>query len=73
MSNIYLKVTIEAFSKLRFSGFKKLPPGQLLGSSNSQRFYWTLNLFASTWKSDVSEQTVCDFSFLLVLKGVMNF
>ena len=24
MSNIYLKVTIETFSKLRFSGFKKL-------------------------------------------------
>ena len=24
MSNIYLKVTIKAFSKLRFSGFKNL-------------------------------------------------
>ena len=23
MSNIYLKITIETFSKLRFSGFKK--------------------------------------------------
>ena len=28
MSNIYLKVTIETFSKLRFSGFKKLLTGQ---------------------------------------------
>ena len=29
MSNIYLKVTIETFSKLQFSGFKNLSPGQL--------------------------------------------
>ena len=28
MSNICLKVTIETFSKPRFSGFKNLSPGQ---------------------------------------------
>ena len=39
MSNIYLKVTIETFSKLRFSGFKNLSPGQFLGSSNSHRHH----------------------------------
>ena len=38
MSNIYLKVIIETFSKLRFPGFKNLSPGQLLGSSNSRRY-----------------------------------
>ena len=27
MSNVYLKITIEMFSKLRFSGLKNLPPG----------------------------------------------
>ena len=32
MSNIYLKVTIETFSILRFSEFKKLSPGQFLRS-----------------------------------------
>ena len=32
MSNIYLKVTIETFSKLQFSGFKNLSPGQLWGA-----------------------------------------
>ena len=31
MSNIYLKVTIETFSKLRFSGFKKFATGSLFG------------------------------------------
>ena len=31
MSNIYLKVAIETFSKLLFSGFKNLSPGQFWG------------------------------------------
>ena len=30
MSNSYLKVTIETFSKPQFSGFKNLLPGQFL-------------------------------------------
>ena len=32
MSNIYLKVTVETFSKLRFSGLKNLSPGQFWGA-----------------------------------------
>ena len=36
MSNIYLKVTIETFSKLRFLGFKKIVTRSDLGSSNSR-------------------------------------
>ena len=32
MPNIYLKVIIETFSKLRFSGFKNLSPGQFWGA-----------------------------------------
>ena len=35
MSNIYLKVTIETFSNLGFSGLKRFSPGQFLGSSNA--------------------------------------
>ena len=32
MSKIYLKVTIETFSKLRFFGLKNLSPGQFWGA-----------------------------------------
>ena len=35
MTSIYLKVTIETFSKLRFSGFKKFVTRSFLRSSNS--------------------------------------
>ena len=37
MSNIYLKVIIEKFPKLRFSGFKRFFTRS--GSSNSRRYY----------------------------------
>ena len=37
MSNIYFKVTIEAFSK--FSGFNKFVTRFVLGSSNSCRYH----------------------------------
>ena len=39
MSNIYLKVTIETFSKLRISEFKNLVTRPILGSSNSPRYH----------------------------------
>ena len=39
MSNIYLKVTIETFSKLHFSGLKKFVTSSVLGSSNSRRYH----------------------------------
>ena len=57
MSNIYLKVTIETFSKLRFSGFKKFVSRSVLGSSNSRRYHLILKLFVATSKSDVWEQS----------------
>ena len=38
MSNICLKITIETFSKLRFSGFKKFFTRSILESSNSRRY-----------------------------------
>ena len=41
MSNIYFKVTIEMFLKLRFSGFKK---------------HWILELPVATKKSDIWEK-----------------
>ena len=67
MSNIYLKVTIETFSKLRFSGFKKFVARSDLGSSNSRRYYWILKLLVATQISDVWEQNClwlfCYFNF----------
>ena len=63
MSNIYLKVTIETFSKLRFSGFKKFVTRSVLAS----RYHWILKLLVATYKSDVWEQNCVwlfyDFNF----------
>ena len=39
MSNIYLEVTIETFSKLRFSGIKKIVIRTVLRSSNARRYH----------------------------------
>ena len=47
MPNIYLKVTIDTFSELRFSGFKKSVTKSVLGNSNSCR-YWILKVFVAT-------------------------
>ena len=38
MSNIYLKVTIDTFSELQFSGFKKFVTRSVLGNPNSPRY-----------------------------------
>ena len=48
MPNIYLKVTIDTFSELRFSGFKKFVTRPVLGSSNSRRYHWILKLLVAT-------------------------
>ena len=39
MSDIYLKIAIERFSKLRFSGFEEFVTRSVLGSSNSRRYH----------------------------------
>ena len=46
MSNIYLKVTIETFSKLRFSGFKKFVIRSVF--AELQRSHISLNFEVST-------------------------
>ena len=60
MSNIYLKVTIETFSKLRFSGFRKL--------QISLNFKTCCNL-----KIIVLGSKLRGFSTILILKGIMTF
>ena len=39
MSNIYLKVTAETFSKPQFYGFKNLPPGQFWVAPKLGRYH----------------------------------
>ena len=53
MSIIYLKVTIETFSKPWFSGLKKFVTRSVLGSSSSSRCHWILKLLVATYKSDI--------------------
>ena len=48
MSNIYLKVTIDTFLELRFSGFKRFVTRSVLGSINSHRYHWILKFFVAT-------------------------
>ena len=38
-SNIYLKVTIDTFSQLGFSGFKKIVTRSVLASTKSRRYH----------------------------------
>ena len=73
MSNIYLKVTIETFSKLRFSGFKKFVTRSVLGSSNSRRYHGILKLlvasdcnWARTHSHLVGKRTLNHFAKLVV-------
>ena len=56
IANTYLKVSIETFSKLRFSEFNKFISRSDLGSSNSRRCHWILKFVVATYKSDVWEQ-----------------
>ena len=60
ISNIYLKVTIDTFSKLWFSGFKKFVTRSVLGSSNWGR-YWISKLLVATYKLDVIWEQNCEW------------
>ena len=78
MSNIYLKVTIEMFSKLRFSGFKKFVTRSVFGelqltqiSLNFKNSCCNLNSCCNYQTS--GSETVCGFCIILILKGIMSF
>ena len=75
MSNIYLKVTIETFSKLWFSGFKKFVTRSAFGefqltqiSLNFKRS--CLNLLELKNQRSGSK-TMCGFSVILVYNRIM--
>ena len=63
ISNIYFKVTIEMFSKLLFSWFKKFDTSQFFGGSNSCRYHWILKLLVATYRSEVWEQNFVWFFY----------
>ena len=73
MLNTYLKVTIEMFSKLRFSGFKKFVTRSAFGEL--QLTHISLNF--KTSRCNVSLQTSVSKTvwlfFILILKGIMTF
>ena len=51
MSNIYLKIIIEKnwhAQNFYFQSLQNLSPGVFLGSSNSWRYHWTLDLLVAT-------------------------
>ena len=76
MSNIYLKRTAEKnWHSQNFDclSLKNLSPIQFLGSSKSCRYHWILKLLVATWKSEPGSKTVCGFSIILILKGIVKF
>ena len=50
MSNIYLKATIETFSKLRFSGFKKFVTRSVFGELQLMQISLNLKTFCCNLK-----------------------
>ena len=79
MSNIYLKVTIETLSKLRFCRFKKRVTRsvfvELQLTQISLNFKTSCcNLGANFLGAKLlGSKTVCGFSIILILKGIIMF
>ena len=74
MSNIYLKVTIETFSKLRFSRFKIFVTMPLFGKLQLTQISMILKPSCWNLKINCLGATLCVvFSIILILKGIMTF
>ena len=71
MSNIYLKVAIETFSKLRFFGFKIFVTRPIFGELQLMQI--SLNFKTSGCNLKISGMGVklCGFFIILILKGIM--
>ena len=61
MSNIYLKVTIETFSKLRLQGFEKFVTGSVFGELQLMKIFLSLKLLVGTEKSQIWEENRVTF------------
>ena len=73
MPNIYLKVTIETLSKLRFSGLKRSVTRSVFGELQLTQI--SLNFKTSCCSLEVRHlgAKLCGFSIILLLKGIMTF
>ena len=71
MPNIYLKVTIERFSKLRFSGFKKFVTRSVFGELQLTQISLNFKNFLLQLKNQRSlSKIVCGFSIISFFKGI---
>ena len=77
MSHICLKCTIEKnwhSPDFHFISSENLSAGQFLRSSNSQRHHWILTSFCNLKKKQgYGTKSMCGFSKIPVLKGIMTF
>ena len=73
MSNIYLKVTIETFSKLRFYGFKKFVSRSVFGELQLKQISLNFKTSCCNLKIGGRGAELCGFSIILILKGIMTF
>ena len=64
MSNIFLKVTIETFSKLRLQGFEKFVTGSVFGELQLMKISLSLKLLVGTEKSQIWEENRVTFLLL---------
>ena len=74
MSNIYLKVTIDTFSKLPFSGFKKFVTRSVFVELHFTQLW--LNFKTSCYNlkiRDLGAKLCVAFLYLLIFKGIMMF
>ena len=62
MSNVYLKITIEMFSKLRFSGFKKFVTRSVFGDLQLTLIPLIFKTSCCNLKRRSGSKTVCGFS-----------
>ena len=75
MSNIYLKVTIKTFSKLRFSEFEQFVTGSVFEELQLTQISLNFKTSCCNLKSRglARSRIVCGFSIILILTGIMTF
>ena len=77
VSNIYLKVTIEEKNRrsqnFSFPGLKNLSPCQFWGAPTHADIIGFYNFLLQLKNKRPGSKTVCDFSIIFILKGIMTF
>ena len=73
VSNIYLRVTIEMFSKLQFLSLKFFHQVSFWIALTQADTIEFLNFLLQLKNQRSGSKTVCGFSIILILKGIMTF